>query len=194
MIPKVPMIEMGTATLGMIVADRLRRNKNMTITTRAIVRISVNSTSATEARMVAVRSVSVVISIADGNEALSWGSKRLMRSTTAMMLAPGRLLTAAGRRQADTGELRDLLGQVGVGEVLHLGERQRIRGQRERQNRRVRGIDLAVDGRAGQITRQEGRRGIDRGLDLLLGDVDRVVEGELQRDQRGAERARRGHL
>src|SRR5881396_458135 len=89
MIPKVPTIEMGTATLGMIVADRLRRNRNMTITTRAIVRISVNSTSATEARMVAVRSVSVVISIADGREALSWGSKRLMRSTTVMMLAPG---------------------------------------------------------------------------------------------------------
>src|SRR2546428_14000230 len=89
MIPKVPMIEMGTATLGMIVADRLRRNKNMTITTGAIVRIRVNSTSATEARLVAVRSVSVVISIADGNEALSCGSKRLMRCTTVMMLAPG---------------------------------------------------------------------------------------------------------
>ena len=89
MIPKVPTIEIGTATLGMMVAGRLRRNRNRTITTRAMVRINVNSTSATEARMVAVRSVSVVISIADGREALSWGSKRLMRSTTVMMLAPG---------------------------------------------------------------------------------------------------------
>ena len=61
----------------------------MTMTTSAMVSISVNCTSSTDARMVVVRSVRVVISMDDGSEALSWGSRRLMRSTTAMMLAPG---------------------------------------------------------------------------------------------------------
>ena len=87
--PNVPTMEIGTATLGMIVAARLRRKRNITMTTSAIVRTSVNWTSSTEARIVVVRSVRVVISMEDGSEALSWGSRRLMRSTTAMMLAPG---------------------------------------------------------------------------------------------------------
>ncbi len=52
-------------------------------------RISSNSTSATEARMVVVRSVRICTFTAGGTEAWSWGSRSLMRSTTAMMLAPG---------------------------------------------------------------------------------------------------------
>src|ERR1700682_1223243 len=75
--------------LGMIVAERLRKKRNMTMTTSAMVRTSVNWTSATDARMVVVRSVSVVIAIEEGSEAFSWGRRRLIRSTTAMMLAPG---------------------------------------------------------------------------------------------------------
>src|ERR1019366_5172152 len=51
------MSERGTATLGMIVADTVRRNRKMTTTTSTIVSISENSTSATEARIVVVRSV-----------------------------------------------------------------------------------------------------------------------------------------
>ena len=39
--------------------------------------------------MVVVRSVSTVTWIADGSEACSWGSSALMRSATAMTLAPG---------------------------------------------------------------------------------------------------------
>ena len=89
MTPKVPTIEMGTATLGMTVAARLRRNRNMTMTTSPTVSTSVNSTSSTEARIVVVRSVSVVISTEDGSEARSWGRSCLMRSTTLMILAPG---------------------------------------------------------------------------------------------------------
>src|SRR5713101_2852310 len=89
MTPNVPTMEIGTAMRVMIVAARLRRKRNMTMTTSATVRTSVNWTSATDARMVVVRSVKVVISMEDGSEALSWGSRRLMRSTTAMMLAPG---------------------------------------------------------------------------------------------------------
>src|SRR5436189_1052854 len=89
MTTKVPTNEIGTAMLGMIVAERDLKNRNMTITTRATVSTSVNWTSWTEARMVVVRSVSEVISIEAGSEARSWGSRRLIRSTTAMMLAPG---------------------------------------------------------------------------------------------------------
>ena len=86
MTPNVPTIEMGTATLGMMVAERLRRKRNMTMTTRATVRTSVNSTSRTDALMVVVRSVRVVISMEDGSEALSCGKRRWMRSTTPMRL------------------------------------------------------------------------------------------------------------
>ena len=45
----VPTSDSGTATLGMMVADRLRRNRKMTITTSPMVSISSNSTSFTDA-------------------------------------------------------------------------------------------------------------------------------------------------
>src|SRR3984885_9051269 len=59
-VAKVPINATGTVMLGMIVAHRLRRNKKITITTRLTDRIRVNSTSATEARMVWVRSTIVL--------------------------------------------------------------------------------------------------------------------------------------
>src|SRR2546429_3806760 len=54
MTPKVPTIERGRATLGMMVADGLRRKRNSTITTSATVSIRENSTSCTDARIVVV--------------------------------------------------------------------------------------------------------------------------------------------
>ena len=56
MAAKVPMIDSGTARLGMIVADTLRRNRKMTMTTRAMASASVNSTSWTDSRMATERS------------------------------------------------------------------------------------------------------------------------------------------
>ena len=53
---KVPTMDIGSAMLGMMVADTLRRNRKMTITTSAMVSISVNFTSLTEARMETERS------------------------------------------------------------------------------------------------------------------------------------------
>ncbi len=53
-------MESGTATLGIIVAAKLRRKRNITITTSAIVSINSNCTSFTDARIVVVRSVNVV--------------------------------------------------------------------------------------------------------------------------------------
>ena len=83
------MSESGTAILGMMVAERLRKNRKMTITTSATVSISSNSTSATEARMVVVRSVSTATFTEAGSEACSLGSRALILSTTVMMFAPG---------------------------------------------------------------------------------------------------------
>ena len=82
-------MESGTATLGMMVAAIVRKNRKITITTRAMVSISSNSTSATEARMVLVRSVRMESCTEAGREAWSWGSSSFTRSTTAMMFAPG---------------------------------------------------------------------------------------------------------
>ena len=61
----------------------------------------------------------------------------------------------------------------------------------ERQDRRVGRIDLGVDRRRRQVGRQQVAGGIDRRLHLLLGDIERQVEGELQRDDRRAGRAGR---
>ena len=105
-----------------------------------------------------------------------------------------RLLSAADTHQPDAGQLRDLLGQPRIRQIFNLVERQFLRGQRQREDWRVGRIGLAVNRRVRQIRRQVGRRRVDRRLHLLLGNVDIQVEIELQRDDRGAERAVRGHL
>ena len=87
--PKVPTRESGTATLGIMVADRLRRNRKITITTSATVSSNSNCTSSTDARMVLVRSVRICTSIDFGSVEVSCGSNSFTRSTTWMMLAPG---------------------------------------------------------------------------------------------------------
>ncbi len=73
----------------MIVAAKVRKNTKITATTSAMHSSSSNSTSATEARTVVVRSVSAVILMTAGIVARSFGSSALIRSTTSMMLAPG---------------------------------------------------------------------------------------------------------
>ena len=89
MIASAPISDSGTDRLGMMVAGMLRRNRKMTITTRPTASASSNSTSSTEARMVAVRSVSGLTVIEAGSDALSEGKSLLMLSTTWMTLAPG---------------------------------------------------------------------------------------------------------
>src|SRR5512143_1384862 len=89
MMANAPTSEIGTAMLGITVAARLRRNRNITMTTRAMVSSREDWTSRTEARMVVVRSVSVVISIDDGMALFNWGRSCLTRSATAMMFTPG---------------------------------------------------------------------------------------------------------
>src|SRR4029077_6181705 len=89
MTAKVPTSDSGTERLGIKVADGLRRKTKITATTRTIASPSSNSTSATEARIVVVRSVSTVTSTDAGSEACSAGNIALILSTTAMTLAPG---------------------------------------------------------------------------------------------------------
>ena len=89
MAPKAPTIDSGTATEGMMVAARLRRNRKITITTSATVSSSSNSTSRTEARMVVVRSVRPFTGTVPGRAARNCGNSFLMRATTGRMLAPG---------------------------------------------------------------------------------------------------------
>ena len=85
----VPTMDSGTEKLGMIVAGRLRRNTKITMTTRATASSSSNCTSATEARTVTVRSVSVLTCTPPGKVDVSEGSNALMRSTTSITFAPG---------------------------------------------------------------------------------------------------------
>ena len=73
----------------MMVAQTLRRNRKITITTRPIDSIRVNCTSCTDARMVSVRSTITLTCIDGGIDASSAGSAALMRSTVSMTLAPG---------------------------------------------------------------------------------------------------------
>ena len=56
MTEKVPTMDMGSARLGMTVADRFLRKRKMTITTRKSVSMSVNFTSVTDAWMDSERS------------------------------------------------------------------------------------------------------------------------------------------
>ena len=70
-------------------AANVRRNTKMTATTSATQSINSNSTSATDARTVVVRSVNTAILMMGGIVARSFGSSFLMLSTTLMILAPG---------------------------------------------------------------------------------------------------------
>src|ERR1700751_1086760 len=88
MTAQVPMSETGTATAGMNVARGLRRNTNTTTMTSTTEIMRVRSTSATDARIVVVRSRTTVTSIPFGMDALIDGSSAHSRSTVAIMLAP----------------------------------------------------------------------------------------------------------
>src|SRR5881396_707395 len=87
--PNVAISVSGSAMLGMTVAQNFRRNTKMTITTSATVSNSVNCTSATDARMVSVRSPKLDNFTDDGRAARSLGSSVFTRSAVWMMFAPG---------------------------------------------------------------------------------------------------------
>src|ERR1019366_832143 len=69
MTAKVPTSDAGTATVGMRVARQLRRNIKTTRITKTMERMRVRSTSLTDARMVMVRSRTIVVLIPCGIDA-----------------------------------------------------------------------------------------------------------------------------
>jgi len=87
--PKEPMIEVGTATLGIAAARTLRKKANTTRITRTTAMTSVFSVSASDWRMVLDRSTAIVKSTSPGNEAARRGNSARTLSTASMMLAPG---------------------------------------------------------------------------------------------------------
>ena len=101
--------------------------------------------------------------------------------------AYSRLLSAADADQADTRQLRNLLGKMRIGKVLDFGQRERLRCECQSQYRRIGGVDLAVDRRIRKVPRQKTGTGIDRGLDFLFRNIDAQVERKLKRND-GASR------
>ena len=86
---KVPTSDSGTATLGMMVAEGLRKNAKVTSTTRPMANSSSFWVSLTEARILWVRSVSTATSTAAGRVEVSCGSNSRTLSVTSITLAPG---------------------------------------------------------------------------------------------------------
>ena len=58
---------------------------------------------------------------------------------------------------ADAGDLADLLGELVVGVVVDLGQRQGVGRHRQQQDRRIGRVDLAVGRRRRQIAAAAGR-------------------------------------
>ena len=161
--------------LGMIVAAKVRRKTKMTATTSAMHSRSSNSTSATEARTVVVRSVKTAILIAGGIVARSFGSSALMRSTTSMMLAPGwrwMFTITAGTLfiQADSLGVLDA-----VDDVRHVFQHDR------------RAVPVGQD----ELPVVRAGRDLVVGADLVA--LGRAVEAALGRVEAGRESARCAH-
>ena len=185
MTPNVPTSDSGTATLGMSVAATLRRNRKMTSTTSATASSSSNWTSATEPRIVTVRSVSSVTSTAAGNAFCSCGNSAFTRSTTSMTLVPGwrwMLRMIAGRGVGPRGEPRVLGAVDRVGDVLHAHRRAVLVGDDELPVF-VGGLQLIVG-----VDRRRARRAVEAALGLIgVGVDDRradVVERQPVRGER----------
>ena len=104
------------------------------------------------------------------------------------------LLAAADAHQAHARQLGNFLREARVRKVFHLRERNRLGRQRQSQDRRVRGIGLAVNRWRGQIRGQIGLRGVDAGLHFLLGDVNIELERKLQDDDGASVGAGGRHL
>src|ERR1700733_13145677 len=83
------MMDMGSAKLGINVAERFRRNRKITRITNAMARNNMNFTSATELRMDSDASYKVAISIEGGMIARNCGSNCFTASTTSTVLVRG---------------------------------------------------------------------------------------------------------
>ena len=87
--PKVAISDSGSATPAMKVARNVRRKIKTTSTTRPTLSTSVNCTSWMEARMVSVRSLTMVSAAPAGIVRCRRGSSARRRCTVSITLAPG---------------------------------------------------------------------------------------------------------
>ena len=100
--------------------------------------------------------------------------------------AHGRPLAARDADEPDAGQLRQLLCHARVHEIVHLRQRHGLRGDRQREHRRIGRVHLVVNRRLRQVVRQQGVGRVDGRLHLLLRNVELLLQGEPQRDDRCA--------
>ncbi len=136
----------------------------------------------------------VDVGAADGGAHLFAGQAERRQRLSVHLHAHRRSLTAGERHQPDAGNLGDFLRDARLHHILYLGQRHAAGGHRQRHDRRIGGIDLAVDRRVRQIVGQQAGGGVNGGLYFLLGDVERQRQLELQGDHRRAAGALRRHL
>ena len=108
MIAKVNTIETGRARLGITVADRFRRNRKITRTTRPTVSPSVSLTSWTDSRIGAERSTCMYSFTDGGSCSRMLGSISMTASAIATMLLPGCLLTIITMARLSFDQFADL--------------------------------------------------------------------------------------
>ena len=109
MTANVPTMESGTATPGMKVAERLRRNRKITITTRQMVSIRVNFTSLIECSICREESKAICSLIDGGIARFSWGNASRMLFATSTVFAPGCFCTARMMPRTPPNQLETLL-------------------------------------------------------------------------------------
>ena len=107
--------------------------------------------------------------------------------------AHGILLRAIHHHLGHAADHRDALRHEGFGKFVHLGERLRLRAQRQVQNRLVSRVHFRERGRAGHVLRQLRGSLRDGRLHVLGGRVEIALQVKLQRDLRGAKNVRRHH-
>src|SRR3974377_46895 len=89
---------------------------------------------------------------------------------------------------ADTRDLRDFLGEDGIGSVVDLRDGNGLRGQRKQPTRRLSGIDFAVGRLGRQIGRQLASSGVDGRFYIAGRRVNVTIQVELKRNSSAAER------
>ena len=97
-------------------------------------------------------------------------------------------LAAGECHESHTLQLRNLLRDACIDQILHGRHLHRFRGDTDGQDRRIGRIHFAVDRRRGQIIRQQIAPRVDCRLHLLFGNIERQRQFKLQRDDRCAAR------
>ena len=102
--------------------------------------------------------------------------------------------TASKAHQSHTTDLGQALCDTVLHHVVHLGDGECGRAHRERQNGCIGRIDFAVDRGHGQIVGEQIATGVDGGLHLLFGHIQRERQRKTKRNDARPTGAHRAHL